>query len=119
MARVNTHTSAVCLDVETNPNVPRTERKAVPKGIGSFPHYDYESGGLTMKKVFQMTAVELGKNFDRWASHFYQRLEDKREEQKKHRLAGLQHQAQQPRLTTEARKSRQGDSHVYGERCSR
>ena len=56
-----------------------------------------------MEEIFQITVEKLGKRFNRWISHFDQRLKDTKENnENKQRLAGLQHQAQQPHLAIEA-----------------
>ena len=61
MSRVFDHStsSAVCLDVEVNPTLPRTESKAVPEGKDSFPYDDYGSGELTMEEICRIFAEEL------------------------------------------------------------
>ena len=44
----------------------------------------------------------MGKCFDRWKSHFDQRFEDAEKNKASQRLVGLHHEAQHPRLATEA-----------------
>ena len=94
----------MCLDVDVNPNMPRAKSKAVPEDNGHFPHDDCRSaGGLMMEKIYRTFVDELGKCFDRKTGHFDQRFKDREEENKNAQyLAGLQHQAQQPRLVAEA-----------------
>ena len=89
--------------------MPRTKRKAVPESKSSVPHDNYGSSELTMVKLYRV----LIDGFDRMDKHFdkttilfdrYEKnFEDMEEENKNNQhLAGLQHQAQQPRLSAEA-----------------
>ena len=56
-----------------------------------------------MEEIYRVFSEELDKHFDRKTCHFTQRFEESLEKNKNdHHLAGLQHQAQQPRLATEA-----------------
>ena len=59
MAKVFNHTSAVCLGVEVNPKISRTDSKAVPEGNDSFPHDDYRPSRLTMGEIYRVFAQEL------------------------------------------------------------
>ena len=95
----------VCFGADVNPKMPRTETKAVPEGNGPIPHDDYGSGEPIMAelyRVFKEGFYRMNKHFDimtnKFDRHKIQRNEDKRTNQ---RLAGLQHQTQQPRHATE------------------
>ena len=59
------HTTQVCLDVEANSDMPRTESKVAPEDYDSFPHDDYGSGGLTMEEIYRVFVEEVDKCFDR------------------------------------------------------
>ena len=93
----------MCSNVEADPKMLRAEGKAVPEGNGPFLHDDYGSGGLPMEEIYRIFKEELDKCFDAAINHFDQRFGNMEEENKiAQRLAGLQHQAQQPRFATEA-----------------
>ena len=56
-----------------------------------------------MEEIGRIVTEDLDKYLDRWTSHFDQRHEDTEDiNRNNQRLAGLQHQAQQPRLATGA-----------------
>ena len=107
MARVFDNTSGVCLDVKVSLKIPRTESKVVSEGNG--PAYPDESGSgkPTMVEnlwVLKRSFEEMDNHFDRMKSRFDQQdkwFEESKEEIKNkinQCLAGLQLQAQQPRL---------------------
>ena len=86
----------MCLDVGVNPKIPRTKSKAVPEGNGPFPHDEYGSCEPTTADIYPL----LKERFDKTDKHLKKLTgEMKRTNQ---RLAGLQHQAQQPRLTAKS-----------------
>ena len=93
----------MCFYVEVCPKILRTKSKAVLKGNNYIPQDIFVFGGLTMEEIDRVFAEELDKYFDRKRGHIDQRFENMEKENKNNqRLAGLQHQAQQPRLATEA-----------------
>ena len=103
--RVFYHTSELVF-LMSRLTLTRNGRRArlVPEGKGPFPHDNYELGELTMEKIMRIAAEESIKRFDIWTSRFgNERMEDTKEKNNSNqRLAGLQHQAQQPRFAMEA-----------------
>ena len=82
----------MCLDVEVDPNMPRTESNVVSEGNDPFPHGDYGPSGLTKEEIYRVFAEELDKCLDRKIRDFTQRFKDMEEENKNtQRLAGLHH----------------------------
>ena len=100
VSRVFCHISV--LDVEVNPEVPRMKSKAVHGRYSPVPHDENEYSSLTREEIFRIAAEELDKSFDRWTSHFDRERPEVKEKNTNQRQVGLRHEAQQPRLTTEA-----------------
>ena len=93
------------LGAEVNPKMRRIKNKAVSKDNGPFPHDEPESYEPTMAVIYRLLKrgfEEMDKHFNEMTSNFDR--QDKRFEdiENNQRLAGLQHQAQQPRLAVEA-----------------
>ena len=91
--------------------MPRKQGKAIPEGNGPVPYHDkFGSGESTMADLYRMLKNNFDrkdKSLDRMSSHFDRRdkkLDELTEEMKatNQRLVGLQHEARQPRLATEA-----------------
>ena len=77
--------------------MPRNRSKAVPEGSGPVPHHDeYGSDHSTMADLYRM----VKERFDR----SYKQFDDLTEKMRvtNQRLAGLEHEARQPRLATKA-----------------
>ena len=102
MARVFYHATSgiVVLNVKVYPEMPRKKSKAVPEGNGPIPQDKSGLGGLTMEEMRRLFSKELDKCLDEETSHFDLRLEDTKEKKTNQCLAGLEHEARQPRLAT-------------------
>ena len=88
--------------------MPRKQGKAVPEGNDPVPHYDeFGSDEPTMGDLYRMLEESFDRQLSRMKSHFDRQNKMFDELTKKmrassQRLAGLQHEARQPRLATEA-----------------
>ena len=88
------------LDVEVYPKMTRKKMKTVPESNGSVPQDTSGSlGGITLEKIRRIISEALDKSFD----NFYglKRQNPKEMRAKRHRLAGLEQDPRQPRLTAE------------------
>ena len=92
MARVFNHTSRVCLDFKLSPKIPRTRSKTVSEGNDIVPHDKSGFSEATMDETYRV----LRKTFNRIDRHL-EELTGNMSKISQH-LAGLQLQAQQPRL---------------------
>ena len=80
----------------------RKKSKAVAEGYGPVPQDKSGLCGLPTEKIRRIFFEELEKSFHEWTNQFDLRLENIKEKDKNHRLAGLEHEAGQSRLATEA-----------------
>ena len=97
------------LDVEGSSNISRNRSNTVPEGNGPVPHHDeFGSGKLTMMAdLYRMMEETFDRQPNQTKSNFDRQDKTLGEFTKKMRvinqcLADLQHQAQYPRLATEA-----------------
>ena len=80
--------------------MPRKKSKDVPEGNG--PVTQDKSGLLTMEEIRRIISEATEKYFDKWTSHYGLKPEYPKEKNINQRLAGLEYEARQPRLATEA-----------------
>ena len=95
----------VTLGTERYPNMPRKESKAVPEDNGPVPQQEeFGSGQPTLADVYRMMKERFDQSDRYWDSmktHFEKKL-DELVEMTDQRLASLEQDAQQPRLTMKA-----------------
>ena len=84
------------------PEIPRKKSKPVPEANDPVPQDKPGLGSLTTEETRRIMSEELNKRFDEWTRHFDLRLEDNKEKNTNRRSAGLEQEARQPRLATEA-----------------
>ena len=120
------------LGVEVYPEMPRKKSKAVPDGSGPVPQDTSRLlGGITMNEISKVVSKVLNKSSDEWEKNLDRMSEitDKMLTAINQCSAGLEHDARQPRLATEAkvtadkktRKCAEGgedDQAKHGDSCS-
>ena len=84
--------------------MPREKSIAVPKGNSPVPQNTSEIGRITMDKIRRIISEALEKSFDKLEKSLDRMSEitDRSLRATDQRLAGLEHDARQPRLATEA-----------------